>query len=80
MTPRGTANCFKYENEFIYNAIDPMIVLAFCARKKKKVFKMPKSANAKKRALERNPKMEDKLMSFETIQKYHDSLLFGSGI
>ena len=70
----------KYRNDFIYNALDPKIVLAFCARKKTKKFKMPKSAAAKKKALERNPNMDDKLMSFETIRKYHDSLLFGSGM
>ena len=42
------------------------------------MFKMLKLANAKKRVLKWNPKMEDKLISFETIRKYHDSLLFGS--
>ena len=48
------------------------------SHKKKKIFKLPKSPKAQKKALLRNPDKKEKLMCFESIRKYHDSLLFGS--
>ena len=69
---------FGSKTDFVYQDIHPDIIKAFLATKKVKKFVLPSSVEARRRALQKNPNKEDRIMSFDHIRKYHDALLFGS--
>ena len=66
--------------DFLYSNLDVNIILGFMAWKKVKVYKQAKGKRAKKRQADTNPLKKDYMYSFETIRKYHDSILYGAEV
>lgn len=64
--------------DFEYSSLDVNVILAFMSMKKRKIYVEPVTAKAKKRQKAMNPGGKNKVMSFEIIRKYHDSILFGA--
>ena len=69
---------FGARKDFEYKKIHPDFIKAFMARKKVKVFKLPKSYFAQVRALQCNPEQKDRIMSYQHTCKFHDAILFGA--
>ena len=46
--------------------------------KKVKRFKLPKNYSAQVRVLQRNPGQRNRIMSYEHIRKFHNTMLFGA--
>ena len=64
--------------DFDYGSLDVNVILAFMSMKKRKTYVEPATAKVKKRQKATNPEKKDRVVSFETIRKYHDSILFGA--
>jgi hypothetical protein len=70
----------RNRRDFIYNKLDVNIIIGFMAWKKVKKFKEAKGRKAKERQAVTNPNKKDYVYSYETIRKYHDSILYGAEV
>ena len=66
----------RNKRDFLYNKLDVNIIIGFVASKKVKKLKEAKDKKAKERQAVTNPKKKDYVYFFETIRKYHDSILY----
>ena len=56
------------KTDFVYQDIHPDIIKAFLATKKVKRIVLPSSVEDRRRALQKNPNREDRIMSFDFVR------------